>query len=46
MENKFCTFYIHEVCDFKTVGESKKEDTKESPRSWILMGTSEHPAWA
>lgn len=27
MENKFCTFYIHEVCDFKTIGEEKKEGT-------------------
>lgn len=34
MENKFCIFYVHEVCDFKTtVGRNGKTQLRECYRA-------------
>lgn len=42
MENTFCTIYIHEVCDFKTMGErNRKTHQGTATGSWALVGSTE-----
>lgn len=44
MENKFCTLYIHEVCDFKTVGGEEEDTVKGMSRATDPAGPLGAPA--
>ena len=46
MENKFSTLYIHEVCDFKTVGERKGRHSEGYVTGRGSCGHRRAPSWA